>query len=245
MARALATQGTTDSRYLEDRHDIVRALKVLRDQRADITVAFDGKPERFQVRVLDVIDGELLLEDIRPRSGHALLSAGEEFTATCRVQGLYTYFAGNRVVTADAERGVPYYRLPLPTRMLYQQRRKAARFRIPLKVAGNGSLIELQRDAGEALTGEIIDISAGGCRAAFSAEALGSITVDQVRENCYIQVPKLLELEAIGIARHAHLDAGRQQTVCGIELVDMSVTDRRRLERFIQTISRSNAAQRA
>lgn len=242
MARALANQrptdSSTDSRYLEQGDDIVRALKVLRDQRAEVSISFESESGLYRVKVLDVTDTELLLEDIQPRTGHSLLAKGLEFTATCRVQGLYTYFSGNRVASCEAERGLPYYRVSLPTRMLYQQRRRAARFRIPLKVAGNGAKLTLLRAHPE--TGEIIDISAGGCRVAFDSQLSEPLIIDRVRENCEIDVPNLLNLEGVGIVRHCHVDSAKAKTVCGIELVDMSVTARRRLEQFIQSISRAS-----
>lgn len=238
MARALATAGSTDSRYLDERDDIVRALKVLRDQRAEVSISFESEAGVYKLKVLDVNDQELLLEDIQPRSGHQLLNAGHEFTATCRVHGLYTYFSGNRVTHSEAERGLPYYCAPLPTRMLYQQRRRAARFRIPLKVSGNGATLTLKRNQPE--TGEIIDISAGGCRVAFDGQLSEPLVLDRVRESCEIDVPKLLNLDGVGIVRHCHVDSAQAKTICGIELVDMSVTARRRLEQFIQSISRAS-----
>ncbi|MCR9278802.1 MAG: flagellar brake protein [Pseudomonadaceae bacterium] len=249
MARALATAsstksssaGSTDSRYLSEPDDVTRTLKLLRDTRTALTLSFDGDPATYQARILDTSGEVFLLEDIVPRSGHQHLVNGQEFTATARMQGMYAYFAGNRVIECHAERGLPYYSVPLPKRLLFQQRRRAARFQIPLKVAGNGASLTLGGPRN--IKGRVVDISAGGCRVTFPGPIDPPLCVNNDKEFCEIDVPKLLQLKATGVIRHMHGNRDGSEITCGIELVEMSVTDRRRLEQFIQSISR--ASQRA
>lgn len=253
MARALATAsstsasaaasagGSTDSRYFSAPEDVTRTLKLLRDTRTALTLNFDGDPSPYQARILDTSGDTFLLEDIVPRSGHKHLVDGKEFTATARMQGMYAYFAGNRVIESRSERGLPYYVVPLPSRLLFQQRRRAARFQIPLKIAGNGASLTLSGRRG--LEGKVVDISAGGCRVTFPGPIDPPLAVNNDKELCEIDVPKLIQLKATGVIRHMHGNRDGSEITCGIELVEMSITDRRRLEQFIQSISR--ASQRA
>lgn len=246
MARALATAssksgsttGPTDSRYFHKPEDVKRTIKLLRDTRAALTLNFDGDPSSYQARILDIIGDTFLLEDIVPRSGHKHLIEGREFTATARMRGMYAYFAGNRVAESSSERGLPYYVVPLPNRLLYQQRRRAARFQIPLKIAGNGASLTLSER--QNLQGKIVDISAGGCRVTFPGPMDPPLAVSNTKEPCEIDVPKLLQLKATGVIRHMHGNRDGSEVTCGIELVEMSITDRRRLEKFIQSISRAS-----
>ena len=81
--------------------------------------------------------------------------------------GVYVHCAENRVVKADSERGVPYFHVALPTSVLFQQRRKAERFRLPLSVSTNGASVTLllEPEDDHPMVGRVIDVSAGGCRA--------------------------------------------------------------------------------
>ncbi len=250
MVRALATASSTSastagrtagpagSRYFNEPEDIARTLKLLRDTRSTLTLNFDGDPSSYQARILDIIGETFLLEDIIPRSGHKHLIENREFTATARMQGMYAYFAGNRVSESSSERGLPYYVVPLPNKLLFQQRRRAARFQIPLKVAGNGASLTLS--GRRHLEGRVVDISAGGCRVMFPGPVDPPLAVDNTKELCEIDVPKLLQLKATGVIRHMHGNRDGSEITCGIELVEMSITDRRRLEQFIQSISRAS-----
>ena len=58
-------------------------------------------------------------------------------------------------------------------------------------------------------------------------------------DNCAITIPKLLEIHSEAVVRHYHENKHSQTLVCGMELTKMHVTDRRRLEHFIQTIAKS------
>ena len=147
---------------------------------------------------------------------------------------------GNRVIKVDSERGVPFFHVPLPDSVLYQQRRKAARFRLPLRVATNGASVRLFRDSNDdqPMVGRVIDISAGGCRAEFDGQAVPPMNDDEQVDVCAISIPNLLELNAKAAIRHFSYDDESRTLICGIELTEMNVTDRRRLEQFIQSLTR-------
>lgn len=228
------------SRYLTDRDEIVGAFRVLRDQRADLQLRFADNPGTYTAKVLDLKDKSVLIEDIQPRDGLALLRAGKRFALSSRIDGLYIHCAENRAHKADSERSLPFFHVALPASLLYQQRRRAARFRLPLRVVTHGARIALRRGNrnANALQGEIIDISAGGCRAEFHGEAPPRLGNDGILDFCQISIPNLLELEAKSAVRHTSFDARRQILTCGIEFTEMQVTDRRRLEQFIQTLAR-------
>lgn len=232
--------GTTS--YLEEPEDIVRALKSMRDQRATMQLRFEGLEDTFTARILDVAANEFLLEDIRPRNGREHFKTGATFTMSGRVAGLYLLSEINRITAADAERGIPYFHVELPKSVIYQQRRRSTRYPVPPRVATSGARVILFRNLKprgepEALPGRIIDISAGGCRAEFDGPVHPPLEVDEVLSSCAISIPKLLEFTSKGTIRHFALNKRDRRLTCGIELTEMHVTDRRRLEQFIQTIA--------
>ncbi|MEZ5550069.1 MAG: PilZ domain-containing protein [Pseudomonadales bacterium] len=244
--RARERAATFTSTYLTKSSDVARVLRTLRDQRAAVQLRIDGSNETFTAKVLDVGDREFLLEDIQPRSGLRLLKAGVRFSFSGRVDGLYAQSAENVVRGADAERGLPFFHVPLPKSLLYQQRRKAARFRLPLRVATDGASVTLHRNMDPGLTaqgrlfGRLIDISAGGCRVEFDGPVHPPIDADEVLDTCAITISNQLDFTSKGSIRHFNYNRKTRVVTCGIELTEMHVTDRRRLEQFIQSISRSS-----
>jgi c-di-GMP-binding flagellar brake protein YcgR len=230
-------KSNADSRVLSRRSEIADALKVFRDQRSELTLRFDGVPESFTARILDIVDREFLLEDVSPRDGIKHLRADKPFSLSGRAPGLFAFFNKTKVTKENEERGIPYFHVPLPKELLVQRRRKAVRFRLPLSIIGNDAEITLFRP--DPVMGRILDISAGGCRAEFPRTVLPPFRTDEPDSTCAITIPRLLELNSKSVIRHLSYNRKNQTWVCGIELTEMHVTDRRRLEQFIQKLARS------
>lgn len=239
-----ATGSTGNTAYVSKPDAIRQALKVLRDQRTGVQLNFEGDPITYSAQVLDVSANEFLLENVVPRDGLKKMRKGQEFALSARAQGIYVHSGSNKVIAVDSERGVPFFRVGLPTTLLYQQRRRSARFQLPTRVVAEGASVQLFREntdrksADESLSGRIIDISAGGCRAEFqTAVAVPLAQDEQIR--CAVEIPNVLEFHAEAAIRHSSYDARKRTLSCGIELTEMHVTDRRRLEQFIESIRKS------
>jgi len=241
MAEAQTAPKPGASRHLTGTRDIESVFRLLRDQRLPLSLRFDGHALTYTARVLDVQPAHFLLEDIRPRDGLRLLHSGASFTLTGRTDGLSVFADDLHVAEAAADRGVPYFLVALPNRLLYQQRRRAARFRLPVSVTAKGTFVRLERAQG-LLEGVVIDVSVGGCRAAFPAPVTPPFTVDETIP-CQIAIPNMLELQSEGAVRHHAFDKPTKRIVCGLEFVHMPIADRRRLEHFIRTIARLASAE--
>ena len=239
VQETIANPGAPDSRYLNQRSDIISCLKQLRDQRADLTLRVDGATETYSCKLLDVSERDFLIEDIAPRSGFAAIREAKKFSISARTEGTFVYIEETRVKKWDQERGIPFFHLALPNKLLYQQRRHSARFRLPLRVSASGASITMFDAQG--VVGKVLDISAGGCRAEFQLPSAWAVKADEQLDNCAITIPQLLEIHSEAVVRHFHENKHSQTLVCGIELTKMHVTDRRRLEHFIQTIAKSLA----
>ncbi|MFU8815751.1 MAG: PilZ domain-containing protein [Pseudomonadales bacterium] len=228
------------SRFLTDPNEISQVFKLLRDHRAELQLRFDKETTTYRAKVLDLQGPSVLIEDIHPRDGMQLLRSGRAFALAARVDGLYIHSANNHAHKSDSERNLPFFHVALPASMLFQQRRRAARFRLPLRVVANGAQITLRPGNKEAkpLQGTIIDISAGGCRAEFAGFKFRPIHDEDPLEGCSLSIPNLLELNSRAALRHSSLDSRRNVFTCGIEFTEMSITDRRRLEQFIQIVAK-------
>lgn len=234
------TAASGQSRYLTDPEEISQVFKLLRDHRTELQLRFDKETLTYRAKVLDLQGASVLIEDIQPRDGMRLLRAGHPFALAARVDGLYVHCANNHAHKSDAERNLPFFHVALPKHMLFQQRRRATRFRLPLRVVANGAQITLYPASSETkpLVGSIIDISAGSCRAEFAGFKFRPLQDDDALDGCSLTIPNLLEVSARAALRHSSFDSRRYILTCGIEFTEMQVTDRRRLEQFIQTIAR-------
>ncbi len=226
-----------DSGYISDLGAIADALRAFRDQRTDLRVRLGNTADEILARILDVSDREMLIEDIRPRAALALLRVRAQFSFAARMDGLYAFAEKVTVLSREEERGLPFFRIALPSSMLVQQRRRDARYRLPMRVSTRGASVILQRDL--PMHGRIVDISAGGLRAEFAIQGTLPRRDEEV-QCCKITIPNLLQLESTAVIRHVRMDVQRRLFECGIELKEMAVTDRRRLEQFVQSLSKIN-----
>lgn len=226
-----------DSGYISDLSAIADTLRAFRDQRTDLRVRLGNAADEILARILDVSEREMLIEDIRPRAALALLRVRTQFSFAARMDGLYAFAEKASVLSREEERGLPFFRIAMPTSMLVQQRRRDTRVRLPMRVMARGASVVLERDL--PMLGRIVDISAGGLRAEFAIQGTLPRRDEEV-QFCRITIPNLLQLESTAVIRHVRMDVQRRLFECGIELKEMPVTDRRRLEQFVQSLSKVN-----
>lgn len=250
MAEALRTDPAEENNpnaiyttYLKTPDEINGALTTMRNQRVGLKLTFENETTIFTARILDVLADELLIEDVQPRSGLKLMTARRRFAFSGRANGLYLYSEGNRISRIDEDRGVPYFRVPMPRSALFQQRRQSARFQLPVRAHANPAAIMLIRsittdkDHGNALEGRMLDISAGGCRVAIPGPVHPPLETGEVLRSVGIQIPGKFDLSAQATIRHASYNKLTRKVICGLEFTSMQITDRRRLEQFIQSLA--------
>jgi len=230
---------TTGTRYLNDAREIRAALLFYRNERSKISLRFANDATSYSARLLDVTEQDLWLEDLHPLSGLSALRKGTEFSISCRAQGQFVMAERIRVHRTGEERGVPYFLAALPQTVIFQQRRREARVSLSLNVAGSDAYIELpQSSLGGPVKGEIVDISAGGCQATF-AYAAPPVQVDNEElADCELTIGNQLQFRSSVCIRHQRFDDKRLKLHCGLEFTSMSITDRRRLERFVEAYAK-------
>jgi len=72
-ATTAAKANAISSRYLSDAEEISRVFRIFRDHRADLQLRFEDGRSVCTAKVLDLQKRSILLEDIQPRDGLALL----------------------------------------------------------------------------------------------------------------------------------------------------------------------------
>ena len=252
MAEALRSERAEEDRsnaifttYLKNPAEIGEALKTLRNQRVGLKLTFENETTIYTARILDVLGDEFLIEDLQPRPGLKLMGARRRFAFSGRCNGLYLYSEGNQVRLIDEDRGVPYFRIPLPFNALYQQRRRSARYEVSLRTDANPATVtlfrqvETDRDHTSTLESRMLDISAGGCRIAVPGPVHPPLETGETLESACISIPGLYDLSVQAVIRHASYNKVTRKVICGMEFTGMHVTDRRRLEQFIQALAQT------
>lgn len=235
LENAGAQSNANDSQVLTEAAKIRQSLKIFRDHRTPLAVNFEQVRGEFTCKILDVLERALILEDIVPRSGSTQFRDGHAFSLSARAGGYFAYADRVHVIRAEAERGVPYYLTPLPDTLLLQRRRRADRYKLPLRVTTAGARMVL---AQQKLEGHLLDVSVGGCRVEFPAAATAPFAVCDELQHWRIEIQRLLELQGTAVVRHIAQHPKKHTWIAGLELTDLNVTNRRRLERFVQSLAR-------
>ena len=131
-----------ESRYLSTRDEVAQVFRLFRDEVSEIKLRFAGVPESYTARVLDLDSENVLLQNIVPRDGRNHLRDGTEFSISGRAEGLFVYVTGNKA-TLDESSNPPYFRISMPTSVLYQQRRRSERVRVPVQANVHRSHIRI------------------------------------------------------------------------------------------------------
>jgi|GEM_PF-6167637 len=223
-----------ESRYLSSREEVAQVFRLFRDQLSEVKLRFAGVNSPYTARVLDLEDDGVLLQNIVPRDGATHLRDGIEFSISGRAEGLFVYVTGNR---ADPNNTFDdsYFRISMPTSVLYQQRRRTDRMRIPVQANVHRSHVRLGDIA--PLYARILDISMTGARAEIAPARYDTLKRSQQIENCLIHVPNQLSLDVDLMVRHANFNKISQTMECGLELVDPSNEVTVKLKDFLTKIT--------
>lgn len=207
-----------ESRYLSTRDEVAEVFRLFRDQHSEIKLRFSGITSPYNARVLDLEDDDILLQNIVPRDGASHLREGTEFSISGRADGLFVYITGNKVEAGERVAEPGYFRIPMPTTVLYQQRRRAQRVRVPVGANVHRSHIRLGNV--RPVYARILDISESGARIELQPARPDTLRANQQFENSVIHVPNQLSVDVKLMVRHVNYNTETQTMVCGLELIE-------------------------
>jgi len=218
-----------------------RVLEVLEGQNVPLRVYPDGASESLQARILQLDDGGVLIDQVQPARRASLLESGCRLSFTGRHGGLYVRGERSAVTEIASAQGEPYFRIAWPVRMLCQQRRREPRFTLPRRVHPEDGTVELlrRRKDREPLTGRLLDLSLSGCRVAIAGTLARPLELNELIHRCELKLEKGTSVQAQAVVRHISEARDRQEIVCGMSLNTTDIGQRRRLQRFIQSLSES------
>jgi c-di-GMP-binding flagellar brake protein YcgR len=155
---AFSNKPLPDSELITDTARVARLLDRLAKHHSLLTVVMPGQPEAFTSSVVEVAEPHVLLDELLPNSGHPLLLAQKKIQATGKLDGIDIRFV-SELDGFDDEDGMVTYRVRLPARLEYRQRRNDFRAHIPISTVIRVVMID---DRENIFEGELYDLSRGG-----------------------------------------------------------------------------------
>lgn len=228
--------------------DAVRVEKIIHQERITgllrrlhqahtlLSVDIPQVSQRYNSTLLSVrpSSSSMLLDELTPRDGHAHLLQQRKLHVHGQLRGVDIDFT-TQLLDADVKDDVAYYRVALPSRLNYAQRR--AHYRASI---GAGSLIRVTCTAtsGETLVGELTDIAVGGLGVRVHLpEAV--LACGDIIPRCVIRFAPHDEIASVIEVRSVSREVQSGLWRIGGRFVDMERTTEARIARFVTALDRA------
>lgn len=160
QAMQMSSDQSSDSAdYLTNASQIASVLKRLQEGNVllGVNLPNDARPYISTLLAVDTAAGLLTLDQLSAADGHRRIRRGVKLAIQGQLTGVDTCFTLT-VSEVSLEGGAYVYKAPLPTEILYRQRRESVR--VPVRLTLNAE-IRLQAQE-NTLTARLADLSAGG-----------------------------------------------------------------------------------
>lgn len=221
---------------------IFAILRSLQKHRSPLSVTFKGHDNQIYTSIIlkvDLEEGYFLMDEIAPPSGHKRAIAGGSFSITANDRGVQVFFGGCKVIGAGSNDGAAIYKVPLPSKMLYKQRRDAFRAHIAMSDRAEIRLVSYERS--KPLMGNLVDISSTGCKIEFPYLIEPAFEEMEVFDELVFDLPEEhfdSSVLCAAEARHAIYDQAKKITSCGFRFLSPDGRNQREIDRFVSYLQR-------
>lgn len=217
--------------------EIFTNLRQLQQNHDPLVITFKDRNQRFQSFLVeaDRERGVLALDELVPNDGERFLKSGEAFRVEGFHDGVRIAWDCEDPIEIGELQGARCYWCHLPEKIIYHQRRSA--FRAPIT---QGQLVNIELNGSKlsrALKGQMLDISATGCRLRFSGDISSSLQPGQVYEKLSAQLPVGNLSVAIEL-RHVRFDEKANMTFVGARFHRLGGLEARQVERLVYQLQR-------
>ena len=229
--------GPQPPKVLKTPVEIVANLRQLEQNHDPLIVTFHERNQRFQSYVIEVDrqKNRLILDEMIPNDAERFLQNGEPFRIEAFHEGVRVAWECLQAVQIAEHQGSRCYFCPIPQEVHYHQRRNA--FRAQLKQSEQVR-VELAGDKlRSAVAGQLLDISATGCKLRFPGDATHGLQTGQVYEGFTAQLPFGAMTTPVEL-RYLHYDEKLNMTIAGVRFYRMSGLEQRQVERFVYQLQR-------
>lgn len=229
--------GPQPPKVLKTPVEIVANLRQLEQNHDPLIVTFHERNQRFQSYVIEVDrqKNRLILDEMIPNDAERFLQNGEPFRIEAFHEGVRVAWECRQVVQIAEHQGSRCYFCPIPLEVHYHQRRNA--FRAQLKQSDQVKVELAGAKLGSPVAGQLLDISATGCKLRFPGDATHGLQTGQVYESFTAQLPFGAMTTPVEL-RYLHYDEKLDTTIVGVRFYRMSGLEQRQVERFVYQLQR-------
>ena len=221
---------------------IFSVLRALQKSRAPLAITFRGHGNQTFTSIIlkvDLNEGYFLLDEIAPPSGHQYALSGNIFSIQANDKGVQVFFGDNSIIGTGYNDGAAVYKVLLPKKLIYKQRRDAYRAHIAIADQVEVKLISYERQ--KPLVGRIIDISSTGCKVEFPYIIDPALTEFEVFDEINFDLPEPefnTSVLCAAEARRAIYLEDRHITQCGFRFLSPDGRNQREIDRFVAYLQR-------
>lgn len=229
--------GPQPPKVLKTAAEIFANLRHLQDHHDPLIISFPERSQRFQsyLVAIDRERGLLALDELVPNDGERFLKNGETFKVEGFHDGVRIAWECQQSVQIGELDDARCYWSDLPNEVIYHQRRNA--FRAPLK-QGQLLSIELAGDKlSNSIKGQLLDISATGCRLRFQGDLGSRLQAGQIYERLSVKLP-FGTISTAAELRHLSYQDKLDITYVGMRFYRMEGLAQRSIERFVYQVQR-------
>lgn len=218
--------------------EIQSLLKGLQNARTPLEIRFEGRTQVFRsfLVALTPQEGTLCIDELIPPVGEKWIDQGEPFRIDSWQDGVHmrwSCISGARIQLDD---GAPAFVVPLPAQLTYHQRRGA--FRAQVHHSIETSLELIQSGEKRSHTGELIDISATGCKIRIAGNCVEALQPGKRYEESLLQLDAEQRFAISVEIRHRQYLDDRNETHVGVHFLQPPTPVQRQIERFVTHLQR-------
>lgn len=232
----------TEPQYITDPVQIAGILRRLHEGHAMVHVSLPGSNESWLSAIIDVqpTTGQVLLDELTPREGNIALRNSGRLIVNAQIKGVDISFATSLVGTGS-EDGLLFYRVALPQGVRYWQRRASYRAQVG---AALSVPVTLNHSDGLVLTGELVDISAGGIGTRHK-DTKGIVPlIGELWADCHIVLPDGHEIQCTLEIRNVGHEGRSGKVRIGSRFIDLDRGQLKNIEAFVAHLERENLRKR-
>ncbi len=225
-----------NSILINDADEILALLKKLFKKHSLLTINFSEIDDYFGSTILEINeeDNYLVLDELHPIEGHEHVDEGTKFRINTQYSGALVRFSGT-VEAISSNPTAAYYKIPIPRKIDYQQRRSSFRVHVGI----NETIpVQLVTEDDVMLNAELRDISLGGVSLRVNDVPHVSLEYGDHIPTCMIKVTDERKIRASLNVCHVVRKRDIGILRIGAQFAEMSNYDQRELEHLVAEMER-------
>ncbi|WP_323147786.1 flagellar brake protein [Pseudomonas oryzihabitans] len=219
--------------------EILACLRPAQQQHIPLRITFSRQDQQFQSFVVEIDEtkGLIALDEFIPREAERLLEQGRPFRVDSFHEGIRVTWQIDRPVQFSELDGNRCYWVELPSELTYHQRRNAYRVKLLLTQPATAELSQI--DSQVQLRGQLIDLSATGCKLRFPGNVTHLLQPGQLVQSFTAELPIGAINTPINI-RHVACTERMEHSEVGVSFHNLGGAAQRQIERLVYQLQREN-----